>query len=392
MSDLKIFTENVGPNAVNQIYTLMAQPPFMNEKIRIMPDVHVGKGCVVGFTSTMSDKVIPNVIGVDIGCGMLTVPLGKNEFSLEELDKFIKKNIPSGSGVRKEACGEKFIKELKCYNELRDVNRLLCSMGSLGGGNHFIEVDIDQSGERYLIIHSGSRNLGTQVANIYQKLAIKRCKSVSEEERGELIERLKSENRQADIDEELKKLTEKYAYKTKIPNELCYLDGNDMQDYMHDMRICQLFAKENREKIAKEICKHLSVRYYGAFETVHNFIDEQGIIRKGAVPARAGERLLIPMNMRDGCIVAIGKGNEEWNCSAPHGAGRLLSRSDAKEKLSLDEFKSVMEGIYTTTANKSTLDEAPMAYKPMEEIVRLIEPTVWIEKIIKPVYNFKASE
>ena len=392
MADLKIFTENVTPKAVNQIYALLSQQAFKNEKVRIMPDVHVGKGCVVGFTSTIKDKIIPNVIGVDIGCGMLTVELGKFEFSPKELDEFIKKNIPAGSAINKEVDGEELIKSLYCYNDLANLDRLYGSLGSLGGGNHFIEVDEDEEGNRYLVIHSGSRNLGQQVANIYQKIAIKSCKEVSHEEREALILQLKEEGRVKEIPDELEKLTQKYAYKTKIPNELCYLDGVEMDKYMHDMRICQEFAVRNRAKIAKRILKHLGVLKYTAFETAHNFIDDNNIVRKGAIPANLGQKVLIPMNMRDGCLVCEGLGNEDRNNSAPHGAGRLFSRSDAKELLSVEEFQDAMQGIYTTTATSATLDEAPMAYKPMEEIISLIAPTVRILKIIKPIYNFKASD
>lgn len=392
MYDLKIFTQNVGPNALNQIYTLMAQSSFIDAKVRIMPDCHVGMGCVVGFTSTMADKVIPNVIGVDIGCGMLTVSLGKIEIDYEKLDDFIKKNIPTGSNFLKEVRGEEMLKRLRCYDQLRNMDRLLGSLGTLGGGNHFIEVDQDENGEKYLVIHSGSRNLGTQVANIYQKIAVDRCKNAGEKEKQEISERLKREGKQADIPQALQDISAKYAYKSKIPNDLCYLDGKDKDDYMFDMRICQEFAVKNRELMAKKICEFLRVFNPYSFETVHNFIDEYDVIRKGAIPAHKGQIVLIPMNMRDGCLVCEGKGNPDWNCSAPHGAGRLVSRSEAKELITLEEFQKSMQGIYTTTANTSTIDEAPMAYKPMQEIIDLVEPTVKILKIIKPVYNFKASE
>ena len=392
MHNLKIFTENVDPQALNQIYTLLAQAPFSGSKVRIMPDVHAGAGCVVGFTATTSDKAIPNVIGVDIGCGMLTVELGKRQFPLADLDNFIKENIPSGSAVLKEVDGEELVKGLYCFKELRSLDRLYGSLGTLGGGNHFIEVDEDEEGNRYLVIHSGSRNLGMQVAKIYQKLAVEHCKNAAAAERAELTERLKREGRVADIPDALEALTKKYAHRTKIPADLCYLDGEGMAAYMHDMRICQEFARRNREKMAKKIVEFLGVFRWSAFETVHNFIDDKGVVRKGAIPAHKGQKVLIPMNMRDGCLVAEGLGNEDWNCSAPHGAGRLCSRSEAKNLLSVEEFQRSMEGIYTTTANESTLDEAPMAYKPMEEIVSLIGETVKVLKVIKPIYNFKAAE
>ena len=390
--DLKIYADNIEPVALNQIYTLLAQPTFLGEKVRIMPDVHAGLGCVVGFTSTMKDKVIPNIIGVDIGCGMLCVELGKVDISFPALDDFIKGHIPSGSEIRREVLGADLINALYCKKSLRNMDRLEGSLGTLGGGNHFIEVDVDDKGNYYLVIHTGSRNLGLQVANIYQKMAVESCKKVAESERVALIERLKKENRHQDIPDELKKLTDKYAYKSKIPADLCYLDGEEMEKYMHDMRICQEFAVRNRKKIADEIIAFLKIRKFSSFETVHNFIDDKGIIRKGAVPAHLGQKILIPMNMRDGCLVCIGKGNEDWNCSAPHGAGRICSRSEAKKLLSVEEFQNAMEGIYTTTATESTLDEAPQAYKPAQSIMNLISPTAEIIEVIKPVYNFKAAE
>ena len=390
--DLKIYADNIEPVALNQIYTLLAQPTFLGEKVRIMPDVHAGLGCVVGFTSTMKDKVIPNIIGVDIGCGMLCVELGKVDISFPALDDFIKGHIPSGSEIRREVLGTDLINALYCKKSLRNMDRLEGSLGTLGGGNHFIEVDVDDKGNYYLVIHTGSRNLGLQVANIYQKMAVESCKKVAESERVALIERLKKENRHQEIPDELKKLTDKYAYKSKIPADLCYLDGEEMEKYMHDMRICQEFAVRNRKKIADEIIAFLNIRKFSSFETVHNFIDDKGIIRKGAVPAHLGQKILIPMNMRDGCLVCIGKGNEDWNCSAPHGAGRICSRSEAKKLLSVEEFQNAMEGIYTTTATESTLDEAPQAYKPAQSIMNLISPTAEIIEVIKPVYNFKAAE
>ena len=390
--DLKIYADNIEPVALNQIYTLLAQPTFLGEKVRIMPDVHAGLGCVVGFTSTMKDKVIPNIIGVDIGCGMLCVELGKVDISFPALDDFIKGHIPSGSEIRREVLGADLINALYCKKSLRNMDRLEGSLGTLGGGNHFIEVDVDDKGNYYLVIHTGSRNLGLQVANIYQKMAVESCKKVAESERVALIERLKKENRHHEIPDELKKLTDKYAYKSKIPADLCYLDGEEMEKYMHDMRICQEFAVRNRKKIADEIIAFLKIRKFSSFETVHNFIDDKGIIRKGAVPAHLGQKILIPMNMRDGCLVCIGKGNEDWNCSAPHGAGRICSRSEAKKLLSVEEFQNAMEGIYTTTATESTLDEAPQAYKPAQSIMNLISPTAEIIEVIKPVYNFKAAE
>lgn len=390
--NLKIFTENVEAEAVNQIYNLITQEPFLGQQVRIMPDVHCGMGCVVGFTSTMGDKIIPNVIGVDIGCGMFTAELGKIDVDYRALDEFIKQNIPAGANCRKEADGEDIIKSLRCFKELRNFDRLYGSLGTLGGGNHFIEVDADVDGNKYLVIHSGSRNLGMQVAKIYQKRAVEACKNAAADEREQVIAQLKSQGRQGDIPQALAQVSAKYAYKTKIPADLCYLEGTDMQNYMHDMRLCQQFAVRNRKKMADLILKHLKVFKCVCFETVHNFIDEYNIVRKGAISARKGQKVIIPMNMRDGCLICTGKGNGDWNQSAPHGAGRLYSRSESKQRFTVEEFADAMRGIYTTTANVSTLDESPMAYKPMQEILSLISDTVEVIKIIKPQYNFKASE
>ncbi len=393
MYDLKIHAITYNGATVNQIYTLASQPPFLGERIRIMPDTHVGVGAVIGFTSTMtSAKIIPNVIGVDIGCGMRIYDLGIREISYSDLDKFIKKYIPSGSAVRREHYAEDLIKSLKCFPELRDHDRIYGALGTLGGGNHFIEIDKSADGRLFLVIHTGSRNLGAQVAKIYQKMAIHSCKTAGDDEKDALISRLKAEGRVSEIDEALAIHTEKYAHKTKIPDNLCYLEGCEADAYLHDMRICQEFAKRNREKIGNEILKFLDIPRADFFESVHNFIGDDNIIRKGAIPAYKGQRVLIPLNMRDGCIVAEGLSNEDWNFSAPHGAGRLMSRGDAKKSISEQDYVREMSGIYTTTANSSTIDEAPMAYKPMDEIVELTRETVKIIEIIKPVYNFKAAE
>ena len=392
--DLKIFAEDVSPKAINQIYELLSQPAFGKEKVRIMPDVHSGIGCVVGFTSTTSDKIIPNVIGVDIGCGMRTIFLGNVDVDYAKLDDFIKRNIPAGNGVCSTVSGADLIESLFAYKELRNLPRLFGSIGSLGGGNHFIEIDVDKRNNKYLVIHSGSRNLGMQIASIYQKKAEEDCKSCSNEAKERAIAELKSEGRVSEIPDELKRISNEYAYKTKIPKELCYLEGQGLFAYLHDMRICQEVAKRNRAKIAEKILKFLGVSPERAetFETIHNYIDDDNIVRKGAISAKSGEKVLIPMNMRDGCLIALGKGNPDWNYSAPHGAGRLFSRSQAKELFDVEEFRKEMQGIYTTTADKNTIDESPMAYKSTEVIERLILPTVDIVDIIKPVYNFKAGD
>ena len=390
--DLKIFTENVDPLATNQIYNLLAQPPFKGAKVRIMPDVHIGSGCVVGFTATMGDKVIPNVIGVDIGCGMLTVCLGKISVDPAALDDFIRKNIPAGSSVHKTYGDADFIRKLYCYQELQEVDRIYRSFGTLGGGNHFIELDCDEENNLYLVIHSGSRNLGLQVAKLYQQKAVLACKNAADEAKRRVHDRLVAEGRVSEIPEAYIQITAQCAVRTKTPPDYCYFEGGECEAYLHDMQICQEFATRNRKKMAEDILRFLGVHRVESFETLHNFIDPQGIIRKGAIPAHKGQRLLIPMNMRDGCLIVVGKGNPDWNCSAPHGAGRLVSRGDARELFTVEEYRKAMEGIYTTSANLSTIDESPMAYKPMEEIIRLIEPTVDVQRIIKPIYNFKAGK
>ena len=390
--DLKIFTENIEPAALNQIYNLLSQPPFQESKVRIMPDVHYGSGCVVGFTATLGGRVIPNVIGVDIGCGMLTVDLGKRDIDLAALDGFIHECIPAGSNLHKNSSTTEFADRLYCAKELRDLERVYCSLGTLGGGNHFIEVDRDDDGNCYLIIHTGSRNLGLQVAKLYQQKAVTACKTAGDSAKKEMHDLLMAQGRVGDIPDALAEVSAKFAQRTKTPPEFCYFEGAETEAYIHDMRICQEFASRNRRKIADDILKHLGIVKAESFETLHNFIDEEGVVRKGAIPAHKGQKLLIPMNMRDGCLIVTGKGNPDWNFSAPHGAGRLISRGEAKELFTVEEYEQAMEGIFTTSANASTIDESPMAYKPADEIMKLIEPTVQIEKIIRPIYNFKAGK
>lgn len=397
MSDLKIFTENIEPEALNQIYTLIKQPAFEDCKVRIMPDVHAGAGCVIGFAADLGDKVIPNIVGVDIGCGMLTVELGKIDIDFEELDKAIRKRVPSGKNVH-DGRVVRFdeLQDLYCYRELKDTKRLERSIGTLGGGNHFIEIDTDTEGNKYLIIHSGSRNLGKQVAEHYQKLAIEIMQGKDKlfEMQEKLIADYKAQGKKKEIEKAIKELHRKFnPNPLGIPKELCYLTGKYREQYLHDMQICQKFAVKNREEMAKAILSEMGLQSVSSFETIHNYIEfGSNMVRKGAISAKENEMLLIPINMRDGCIVGIGKGNEDWNCSAPHGAGRIMSRSKAKEMVSLDEFRQSMEGIYTTSVNQSTIDESPMVYKPIDEIVENIKDTVDIAKIIKPIYNFKASE
>lgn len=400
MSDLKIFTENIEPQALNQIYTLIKQPAFADCKVRIMPDVHAGAGCVIGFTADLGDKVIPNVVGVDIGCGMLTVELGNADIDLSKLDEAIRKHVPNGRNVHEteDNFSEIIINQLYCKDSLKNVDWLKRSRGTLGGGNHFIEIDIDDDGNKYLVIHSGSRNIGKQVAEIYQQMAIDDLSGANslEEETKKLIEDYKRTGRHKDIQRGIAELKRKFQPKSSVPKELSYLTGEYREMYLHDMKLCQKFASENRYRIAKEISYGMDWnidRFSNGFETIHNYIEhDTNIVRKGAISAKEGETVLIPINMRDGCIIGRGKGNADWNYSAPHGAGRIMSRSKAKETVSLEEFEQSMQGIYTTSVNRSTIDESPMAYKPIEEILANIKETVEIVKIIKPIYNFKASE
>lgn len=397
MSNLKIFTDVVEPEAIDQIYTLIKQPAFQDCKVRIMPDVHKGAGCVIGFTADLGNKVIPNIVGVDIGCGMLTVKLGNIDIDFEILDQVVRKYIPSGRNVH-DGRIVRFdkLQELYCYRELKDTKRMERSIGTLGGGNHFIEVDIDDEGNKYLIIHSGSRNLGKQVADYYQNLAIELMQGKDElyAKQERLIAEYKATGRRKEIQAAIKELHRTFQpNKLGIPKELCYLEGEYREKYLHDMKICQEYADINRWTMVRLILDNYGLNSFGDFTTVHNYIDhETNIVRKGAISAKKDEVLLIPINMRDGCIIGKGKGNEDWNQSAPHGAGRLMSRSKAKELLNVEEFKNTMTGIYTTCVNQSTLDESPMAYKSIDDIVNNIHDTVEIIKIIKPVYNFKASE
>ena len=398
MKDLKIFTNNIEQSAKNQIDLLLEQEAFQNCKIRIMPDVHAGAGCVIGFTGNLGDKVIPNIVGVDIGCGMLCVSLGDIDLDLKKLDNVIKENIPSGMNVHNESVRYFDFTKLYCYKELKNKNGWLeKSLGSLGGGNHFIEVDKDNDNNKYLVIHTGSRNLGKQVAEIYQNKAIDYCsyKNEMQAEISNIIENYKKQGKEKEIQQVLVEIHKKYEGKTKLPKDLCYLEGELREQYLHDMKLCQDFAFENREWIYGEIISKmgLALCVEDWFQCIHNYINfEDNIVRKGAISARKGEKVIIPMNMRDGCIIGTGKGNEDWNFSAPHGAGRTMSRNIAKQTLKMEDYKNSMDGIYTTSVNEDTIDEAPMAYKPMKEIINHIKDTVEVEKIIKPIYNFKANK
>ena len=389
------YTDTLEPTAYAQIETVCNEPAFEKSKIRIMPDVHAGKGCTIGTTMTIVDKVVPNMVGVDIGCGMYTVNLGKVDIDLEKFDEAAH-TIPCGRNVW-EGRQERFdLARLRCYRNLKDTKRLERSLGTLGGGNHFIEIDADEEGNKYLIIHSGSRNLGTQVAEFYQGIAIDLNLGKEEyfKKRDEIIRTYKEQDRRSEIQSTLKQMAKEWEEKEPtMPRELCYLYGEFMEDYLHDNNICQQFAKRNREKMAEILIEKTGLTAIDTFQTIHNYIDVvEKILRKGSVSAKSGEKLLIPINMRDGSLICVGKGNEDWNYSAPHGAGRLMSRSAAFERLTMEEYEKQMAGIYTTCVNTATLDESPMAYKNMDEIVANIEPTAEIIAHIKPIYNFKAAE
>ena len=397
MRDLKIFTDIVEQEAIDQIDHLLEQPAFQDCKVRIMPDVHSGKGCVIGFTADLGDKVIPSVVGVDIGCGMLTVKLDAKSIDFDRLDAVIREYVPNGRDIHAVPQTDfPDLQNLHCFPHLKDTGRILCSIGTLGSGNHFIEADRDQDGELYLIIHTGSRNLGKQVAEYYQDLAYKLAaynKAEYDAKRKTLIAEYKKHGRVRELPDALKKLKADAAEKAaSVDRNLCYLEGEEREHYLHDMKICQGYARLNRKLIADTILEKMEISEVSQFETVHNYIDhDSNVVRKGAISAKKDELLLIPISMKDGCILGQGKGNEDWNCSAPHGAGRLMSRSEAKKKLNVAEFAREMAGIYTTCVSAETLDEAPMAYKSLESIVNNIGDTVEIIEILKPVYNFKAN-
>ena len=389
------YAKVVEDEAIEQIKRMCDYAMSEGSKIRIMPDVHAGKGCTIGTTMTIIDKAVPNVVGVDIGCGMYTVNLGKDEIDFEKVDEAAHL-IPSGHEVW-EGRQEKFdLTDLRCYRELRDTKRLVRSLGTLGGGNHFIEIDKAADGTKYLIIHSGSRNLGKQVADLYQRLAINLNRGYGEylEKRDEIIRTYKEQGRKKEIQDALKQLQWQISESSKsMPEDLCYLEGRYLEDYLHDVEICQAFARRSREKMAEIILEKTGMTGSDAFHTIHNYIDtNEMILRKGAIAAHKGERVLIPINMKDGSILAIGKGNPEWNYSAPHGAGRIMSRTKAKSELVLEDYKKAMEGVYTTSVNEDTLDEAPMAYKSLDDIVDVIRESVDVVDVLKPIYNFKASE
>ncbi|MFZ7946175.1 RtcB family protein [Neobacillus sp. 19] len=391
-TEAKVFSNYPQETALEQIQELCNQAFLKETKISIMPDYHAGKGCVIGTTIQLKDKVVPNLVGVDVGCGVLTVKLQNKKVDFNKLDQVIRTYVPSGQEIHSDETvgfiNTNFpaIHEFKTEHILSE-NRSRYSLGTLGGGNHFIEVSIDSEGHHYLTIHTGSRYVGAKIATYYQKVAISKLR---QHDLTEMIEKLKAEGRQKEIQAVIQGYKEKNPV---IPNDLAYLEGEDFANYIHDMKLAQSFAKANREEIARAITDNMGFKEVDRFDTVHNYIDTDNLIlRKGAVSAQKGERLIIPINMRDGSILAVGKGNEDWNFSAPHGAGRVLSRTKAMKSLRMDDFHNTMKGIWTTSVSEETLDEAPMAYKPMNEILEKVEETVEIKSFIKPVYNFKASE
>lgn len=413
--DVKIFTDNVESGAIEQIELLLSVGVFSDCKIRIMPDVHAGAGCVIGFTGDLGDKVIPNIVGVDIGCGILVQPFTCTmPIDFHELNAYILQTIPSGRNFRdmrytplpakymeRYSEAKAIVRQLRCYRELKEVKRLDKAIGSLGGGNHFIEVDKDDSGMLYLLIHTGSRNLGKQVALIYQKLALKCQSGWAEmmEQQNRIIDEYKQAGRKDELQAVIRDLHNSFKMrKPSIPADLSYLEGPYREDYLHDMRLCQRWAQINRGMIADLIMDFLSQQGCVAaaeaprFESVHNYIGGDNIIRKGAISARTGEQCIIPLNMRDGALICIGKGNTDWNCSAPHGAGRIMSRSRAFKEVSMEEFRQSMADIYSETVTEETVDESPMVYKPKDEIMGNIQDSVSIVNIIKPIFNFKAAE
>ena len=395
----KVFTDVIDETSLKQIQLLCNQEFTAGEKIRLMPDVHAGAGCTIGTTMTIKDKIVPNLVGVDIGCGMETLVIHKDSdvaknFSGAVLDKIIRKNIPCGFDIRKKA--HDFVSEVE-WNKVKGKytkNRAILSLGTLGGGNHFIEADKDDEGNLYIVVHSGSRHAGLEIAEYYQEMAWNQLNQKTKADLDAMIAELKATGRQSEIEE--KRIEMNAQIKTAIPKDLAYVSGYLFDDYINDMKIMQKFAALNRKAMIDSISIGLRIKkedLIEQFTTIHNYIDiENMILRKGAVSAKKGEKLLIPINMRDGSLICIGKGNEDWNCSAPHGAGRVMSRMKAKRQLSMEEFKAQMSGIYSTTVSKETLDEAPMAYKTMDDIVNNINPTAHIEKIIKPIFNFKAAE
>ena len=392
-NEARIFTDVVDSTSIAQVQELRNQEFTAGSRIRLMPDIHAGKGCTIGTTMTITDKVVPNLVGVDIGCGMETTRIREKRLELQKLDKLIYEKIPSGFSIREKAhryASQIDLSQLHCARHV-DLLRAEKSIGTLGGGNHFIEVDKDDEGNLYLVVHSGSRHLGVEVADYYQNEGYKVLNHTDDASLEALVMQMKAEGREKEIQKELKK--RKNVKQTSIPRALAYVSGELFQHYIHDMKIVQQFAMLNRQAMMDELVKGLKLHVEEQFTTIHNYIDTDAmILRKGAVSAKAGERLLIPINMRDGSLLCVGKGNEDWNFSAPHGAGRLMSRTEAKQSFTVSEFKKQMADVFTTSVNRSTLDECPMAYKGMQDILDNIGPTADVVKIIRPIYNFKAGD
>lgn len=388
----KVFTDVVDEASISQVITLLNQPYVEGSRVRMMPDIHAGAGCTIGTTMTIKDKICPNLVGVDIGCGMETIRIKESHIEPEKLDKLIRNDIPSGFDIRSKPhrfAEDICLSTLLCSKKV-DLNRAYNSIGTLGGGNHFIEADKDDDGNIYIVVHSGSRHLGLEIANYYQTEAYKALTSYSAEEIDKTIAELKADGREKEIQKTLTSMKKKA---TSVPKPLAYVEDELFEHYIHDMILAQRYADLNRKAMMDVIVKGMGFHIVERFTTIHNYIDvENMILRKGSVSAQYGEKLLIPINMRDGSLICTGKGNEDWNFSAPHGAGRLMSRSAAKEAFTVSEFKKQMEGIYTTSVNRNTLDECPMAYKGIDDIINNIEPTVNIDVIIKPIYNFKAGD
>lgn len=383
----KVFTDNVDNETISQVIELLNQDYIKDAKIRIMPDCHAGTGCVIGTTMTISDKVCPNLVGVDIGCGMLAVRIAEKDVDLPKLDNVINTYVPAGFNVNDEPLGN--FSHLNDLVAPANISLAYCSIGRLGGGNHFIELDKDDDGNLWLVIHTGSRHLGLEVAKYYQELAYKQLKDLDVGDKIKAVSAdLKAKGREKEIEKTINALK---MHEPHIPKSLCYVSGQAFKDYIHDMEIVQKHAELNRKYIADAIIEKMGWHICEEFQTIHNYIDTKNLIlRKGSVSARDGEKLIIPINMRDGSLICVGKGNPDWNYSAPHGAGRILSRSEAKDAVGIDEFRESMKGIYSSSVMESTIDESPMVYKPMEEIMENIKDTVDIVKVIKPVYNFKA--
>lgn len=353
-----VYADAIDPGAEGLLRSLCGSPLSQGSTIRVMPDVHAGKGCAIGTTMTLQDRVAPGLVGVDIGCGMAVLKVHAKRLELQKLDKLIRERIPAARSLRErphQLAEAAALEDLRCAGHIQR-DKALCTVGTLGGGNHFIELDRDGAGAYWLILHSGSRRLGAEVSGFYQEAAFRQCQPGT-------------------------------------PYELAWAEGTLMEDYLHDMAIVQRFAELNRSAMAREIVRGMKMDVEERFSTVHNYIDlDRMILRKGAVSARAGERLILPMNMRDGCLLCVGRGNPEWNWSAPHGAGRLMSRTEARERFTLSQYKREMQGIYSSSVSRMTLDESPMAYKPMEAILEQISPAVEVIERLQPVYNFKAGE